>query len=700
MQFEGPRRAPIRLLGVLATILLAVSCPAQAQSPPSTNQPAAPAESPASSVDSASSAKSAQGAQSAGEDAAPPTTEEVTAAATEPPARAELQQRLETVQDDTELADEAKQAIVNHYEQAIKAMAQREADQTLTTKLEMAEATADQRLAELKQSTDKPLNLQLESFKSETEFDKLTSLKRETDSLLNSATERLSTTQTTQRTRTEELKLLPQQISTLRDTIDELQSAATVAPDAATPALADAMRVDNQAQLAASRAALELALQKQKTYEAESPLLELRISDTQRTIDALQQRLTSLTNAISTKQAELAEEEIAKLEASLKPARLASLPLTEKFLAVVNAWPEMIRQSKTWSNKLMQERELERQLRKDFSDTRSQVDSDLNVGRGLSRGMSLLLQGERAKLPDIKSLNDAQGKLADQIEATFEDRAKIEDLIERLSREQTIPAETREQMLDLLNRYKKDANQLWNETLKPLTDVYNERIKTTEEFSEFIQKHLLWVRSQKPLSPSDYQSAKEGFLRVFDKQNIARLIEVSKAEVRQRLPVVLAWLLATILMFGSRGWFLKRIAEQADEVQKRGGMRMAPTFEAMLATVMLSLPFALAFGIPGQLLRHANSSESLVIALAEALRMLSVLFLPLEFLRQFLRPRGVADAHFKWPSSATGPMRRTVLRMELLVLPLLFIWRLMHAWPENASACRWINIRLNFNSGR
>jgi potassium efflux system protein len=104
---------------------------------------------------------------------------------------------------------------------------------------------------------------------------------------------------------------------------------------------------------------------------------------------------------------------------------------------------------------------------------------------------------------------------------------------------------------------------------------------------------------------------------------------------------------------------------------------MSPTLMAMGVTILAAIPAWLALWLVSRLLSSMSAADSFGASFAAGLAAASWLLLPLEFLRQFLRPHGVAAAHFNWSPMVTGPLRLAAKRAVRYALPTLFLWRLL-----------------------
>lgn len=635
--------------------------------------------------DSASEETSAATADAKAADAATvPEEEPLTPTPPTLPSLSEIEETLEAIGKDESLIEEERAAIVKQYEAARTQLQQLKADEELLEKLTAAAETAAERRQAMEKANENAIDLELSSFDDKTAFEELQALKSETEERLETLTQRAATIEETVRVRSEETKLLPQRIADLQKQISDLQSTPITAPEDANQALFQSQKLAQAAQLRASQTALLLSQQKKRSYEAEAPLLALSQERLQETIELVKQRLGALSQTLSQQKKEIVQRQIREVRDLIdnqpSPAGYQDNFQTT-FLELIEKWPELIEASQRLEAQLLKQREVNQKLEADFANTSSNVETDLKTGRGLSRGVGLLLQIKKSQLPDLTKVYEEQTKLTVELEEVQETLTLIRMLQDELPEPQqlsdvsatTLAAKQK----SILQQFANDAERLLKSTLIPYSVELSSLINTTIEYETLINQHLLWVRNQRSLTMSDLPMAWQAAVDLFRMEHLRELYAAVRLFLTRQTALVGVWLFALMLLFAARPWFSRAISLQAEETRKHTALNMRPTFDAMLATVMLSLPFSLAVGIPGQMLKHSGSEVSMVLAFGEALSMVAAMILPLEFLRQFIRPCGVAMAHFNWPTNATKPMRSIVFWMELGVLPLIFLWRLL-----------------------
>ena len=102
-------------------------------------------------------------------------------------------------------------------------------------------------------------------------------------------------------------------------------------------------------------------------------------------------------------------------------------------------------------------------------------------------------------------------------------------------------------------------------------------------------------------------------------------------------------------------------------------MRLWPTIQGVCYTVLAALPVWLALTAISWFLGHYAEPESTESSIADAIGATALVFLPLEILRQLIRPHGIATAHFGWPELVIKPLGQAVRRFGWIGLTLVFL---------------------------
>src|SRR5690606_6511861 len=127
---------------------------------------------------------------------------------------------------------------------------------------------------------------------------------------------------------------------------------------------------------------------------------------------------------------------------------------------------------------------------------------------------------------------------------------------------------------------------------------------------------------------------------------------------------------------------------QLQEVARRAGGRvnvsMAPTIQCLVLSILLALVWpGLILFLAWRLHESTISSPQLHLAALNLMRLASLFFL-LEFVRQSIRPMGLADAHFDWNGKTLRSVRRVLQTVMVFGLPLATAAACLHQQEQGS----------------
>ena len=334
-------------------------------------------------------------------------------------------------------------------------------------------------------------------------------------------------------------------------------------------------------------------------------------------------------------------------------------------------------------------------LEDNFKQSRERVkaaSSTMNVGT--------LLRLQQKKLPDVRELK--QHILARQAEierytlASYEatdrttellDPKAVDDLLDSLE-PPPVGAERDElkafvgksleieiSHLDSLNKdYTDLLNKLW-----PLDKVEKQLIEETEEYSQFISEHVLWIRSTDRLwdrTPGDFQEAVAWLLHIEDWKNVLAGLGRDFWEH----PGVWTMALALFgILFIQQRKLKKRIEEIGKTINKRATTEFSPTFRVLVDTVLIAILWPAVLCWAGLRLFQQLDAPLTVSAVGKALLAVGLVYFPVELLKQSCRTNGLVQSHFTWPAPVVTMIRRNLRWFKMLVPPLWLVTALFAA---------------------
>jgi potassium-dependent mechanosensitive channel len=323
---------------------------------------------------------------------------------------------------------------------------------------------------------------------------------------------------------------------------------------------------------------------------------------------------------------------------------------------------------------------------------------------GLTEAISSLLRRQRAQLPDIlqhersivrleSEIASAQTELVD-LEDQRADLVNIDRQVEKVVRGLKNPPVGRDlellrgQVQDLLRTKRKHLDDLigdYGTCTKGWFELQEEErflIDDTRKYANYIDEHILWVRSTRPLQPADAAHTWTAVRWFLDPAN---WLDVGAALwndlLSNPLTVVAGWFL-----FGALAGLRPRIRHQLrriDEMASKGyTYTFGHTLRATALTLLLTIPWVGLVWFIGWRLSSAVTASPFATALAAGLTSTAGLFLGLELPRQICRQKGLGQTHFHWPAETMHSLRDNLAWLMVLMLPLTFVYVTIDEQPN------------------
>jgi potassium efflux system protein len=228
----------------------------------------------------------------------------------------------------------------------------------------------------------------------------------------------------------------------------------------------------------------------------------------------------------------------------------------------------------------------------------------------------------------------------------------------------------RRQLLEKLqtsyNRYFKN--------LQNLEFAEQQLVAKAEEYADFLDTHLVWIRSSSTINIKDFRNSVE-------------VIKVLVHPARWRLTVsdgmdsfraspglwVLGGLISAMLLFGRR-WVRRELSRTAEKVKRPRQDNLSLTFWALALTVCLAVGFPFLMFFVAWLLLQLPGPSDFTHAVASGMLPAAGIWAVLGFFYHICRRDGPAHSHFKWPQSARQSLQRNLnWLLPLAVLMTFFI---------------------------
>jgi potassium efflux system protein len=616
------------------------------------------------------------------------------------PLRAAVQTALRQIEEDAQFAPDVKRSLTDAYRRALEELD--EADEHLTHhgQYEAARQNAPGEIERLKAATASRVAEASPSIDPRAPLEALKRSLAEAEDRAEAADDEREQLQEEQERRTERWKEVPALDERAAARLAELERQLEAAPLEEGPgaATARATRLLLESQylnVAAERAAYAAEL---PGYEATRELLRLRLDDAVRRANAAEQECAAWKEAVELRSEAEAEAQAHAARMALITARPETLPLAEENerLTQLRQGPHSpaARLKEIRRNVVATQATLTK-LRGEFARMKQTAE--------LSRELGQLLLNQRRQLPDVAALEDdveARKEEIAQVKLDLLDletrRSELADL-DQAVRYTLLPLEgalgseelyeLSEAVAELLTARRgylddliEDQNALFNALVLEQDKTEQELLQTVRDYRTYVDEHILWVRSFPATLGWRPEELTVAAARLGDVEEWLVPSDRLWSDLRSSPQ---SW--ATFALSYCGLWWLVRrarvtIARLGDEVRQSYAADFLPTLRVTALTALCALPApALLWFVASRLVAWPGTNE-FVRAVAFAAKTTAAVWFLVALVRQALRRKGLADAHFGYPSTACDAARRMLFRLAVIGIPATAVAALAGGW--------------------
>ncbi len=404
---------------------------------------------------------------------------------------------------------------------------------------------------------------------------------------------------------------------------------------------------------------------------------------------ALALGLAPLAHAAMAPAADATMAELPDTEASLPPPASPSAsgtsasPLIEREQSRLAAWQQQLAEVEAQTADLAQrQRVVERQLQR-LRDTEASMLEQIRVLDG-SVLLSRVLQELQASLPQVQLQSGLSDDIANWRLQQFDlapsrrlpagvDATTARLLAESAEAAASPPSAAERAALHAVLTTQYDTLVALGDALGALVQqaidlqvAQTELQQLANRVRATIDEQLFWLPSQPVMNWAWIRSVPTGV-----QQQLAAVSWTSGWQefwtgLRERPLLFLPVLLLAGGLLARRGWLtvrLRRLNEAVGDPQRDSHWH---TPLAVLLNVLLALPGTLLLALAGYALQLDARGQN--VALGAALSEMAIVWLVFYTAQRLLRPDGVAERHFGWPSLANAALRRRLVALGVVVL--------------------------------
>nr|WP_321468909.1 mechanosensitive ion channel domain-containing protein [uncultured Desulfobulbus sp.] len=308
---------------------------------------------------------------------------------------------------------------------------------------------------------------------------------------------------------------------------------------------------------------------------------------------------------------------------------------------------------------------------------------------GLSHALGLLLHDIQRNLPNDRQLSRQLSRNR-QVTAetglvqvqTEDEKKKIDDLdgtINELIGD--LPAEMAKKLhpeLRTLLASRGDilgkiiaANRSYLSQLSEIELLYANLLNTVDDFNNFLEERLLWMRSTPLIHLADLLRVPGEFQALFVPD---QWIAVGKALVQQAIlsPLFFLALLCSGGLLAARRFLINKMESAVNLAGNPASYHFGQQVIALLLTMIMALPCPLLLGVVGWQLHSLGEANDFSRSVGTALFFLSFRLYYLRIIIECLRPVGLATRIFFWPKDKVQFLRQETQWFIFTFIPIVF----------------------------
>ncbi|KOR30170.1 hypothetical protein TI03_00140 [Achromatium sp. WMS1] len=363
-------------------------------------------------------------------------------------------------------------------------------------------------------------------------------------------------------------------------------------------------------------------------------------------------------------------------EAQVKQVHKAQLSSESQAIASSNAdfnqeLEKLVIQEQKVSNQLQLVTQELDELQANFDRTRQRVEVV-----GTSPAIGRMLRQRRAELPSLQDYRRESWERTEQISKATERQLEIDELLSKipaiqqtLENTSSLPADTKIN-LSLITTHRNSLHELqkfYSRYIAKLTSLdvaERQLLLVAKTYTKYIDDQLLWIPSINLLSVYTHADSAFNTLEIIDNWF---LIWQNLSAALRHWPLHLS-LLIVLLMIALI--YRRKIPAQLQiidlTIRKIRNDKFQLSLQALLLTILISIPIPLAIIILSYLLYLSPTSGIFTLAIANGLLRMGLLIGSLGMVQTLCKNEGLGDRHLRWPE----PIRMALLNILRWLIPL------------------------------
>ncbi|MFW6170373.1 MAG: mechanosensitive ion channel domain-containing protein [Planctomycetota bacterium] len=609
-----------------------------------------------------------------------------------------IEQTREQLELATDIEEATLQELQSQCDEAARFLEAAEASESQMAELQSRIESATKDMADTQAQLEEIQKTTLQKPSEEDGLETLQEQLLEKEGELDEAKSRLANLESELLGRVAQRRQLPEKINSFKNQLEEIdQKLSSLDAEEAGVFKAQVQRILLLAKRRATQRAIEASEKELEAYAATRELLPMQqrlvaeqIAKAQAEVDNWRRLVNLRMEREAKTQTEQARKEVAQTVPGLQP-------LAEQNQELAEATQEATASFITESVRLKSVTETLEDVSNGLKRTRKRGTGKV----GFSEAMGLLLRSRRASLPETEphrrtiqmrqsQLRDVQSKLFefedrraemanfDQYvkQKTAEVRQRAGDLslyeLQRLpSAVRDVLAKQRDQLDTAINKYF-DLLGL----LVEMDEKQRELVETLEEYKDYIDERVLWIRSDSPLEQKDVLLALETLGKTLNPDGPLAWSEMLATLKTDFIRRSMLWGVAGVLLIlwlYEQPRFRRVLTAWGEAAEQSNLSRITPTLTALLVTLVLAGFWPLLLRFLAWRLQAPTEPAELSGGIASGLTVAAWCLFPGLLLHQLCRPKGLGQSHFRWAPGALRLVRKHLYWLIPTFLPLAFV---------------------------
>lgn len=470
---------------------------------------------------------------------------------------------------------------------------------------------------------------------------------------------------------------LPQLIAEAKQQLADLQSKGDAKPvDDENGDVAEALQAQREAQIAATEQRIKTLENELKAIEAEADLLPLNRTLAERELARATQLQQYWAEAVRQSKEARTRSDLRQYRDSLSETEAEESAI----LKSEDSWIEILSETERVRRRLTEEEAKAEEITRLLNEKIETIERDLESEGRIRPSLGVELQLLQGRLPDPGSLASEIRRVRTRIDQLRAEKAELQIQTQWNSSASSslwsgsIPksqiSETEQRLLD---RFIADIDTDIDLHLRTQRQLETQQ-SNLDELRHLINRHVLWIRNRSPLSMRDFPTAWNSLIRIMHPFTLGQVLTAFWVGLKGQphLPALLILALLSMIFAGTR--LRRRMTALAKKARAWNTTSLVPTLSAILITVALALPVFILLYFIGEAIEKSESSDRLIQAYAQGFKVAAYFILPLELMRQVLRPQGLAIAHFNSDEPSVEQLRKGLRILIDVGLPILLLW--------------------------